>query len=368
MELPRQLGSIGRSVIILAGVVILLAGLKLGAPIVGPFLLVVFFAILCRPVYVWLGMRMSKGLALLVLVLILVGVVLVLAAVVGISAAQLYANLDKYRALLTERFAGLEDWLTQAGLVSSSGDADTIEASAVLSLVVSFVGAISSYMFSFLYLLIAVLFLVSEGPMLAARFCDWLGAEHPLVPRMYVFNHGVVHYFGMRATLNAFTGLGVAIALALLGIDFAALWGVLLFFMSFVPYIGIFIASVPPVILAFAEYGIGRALLVIVGITVVNLTLENVVMPRWVGRGFKMPAFVVYISFFWWNWLLGPAGALMGTMLTLTVAMLLDSFPTTRGLSRMLAEPQQDQAAAAAPADSSGDVVAQPRGAGLIKR
>jgi predicted PurR-regulated permease PerM len=46
-----------------------------------------------------------------------------------------------------------------------------------------------------------------------------------------------VRYFGLRTSLNALTGLGVAVDLFLLGIDFAPSWGVLLFFLSYVSYV-----------------------------------------------------------------------------------------------------------------------------------
>jgi predicted PurR-regulated permease PerM len=36
----------------------------------------------------------------------------------------------------------------------------------------------------------------------------------------------------------------------LLGVDYALLWGVLTFFFSFVPYLGIFVATIPSVLLA----------------------------------------------------------------------------------------------------------------------
>jgi predicted PurR-regulated permease PerM len=107
-----------------------------------------------------------------------------------------------------------------------------------------------------------------------------------------------------------------------------------MFFMSYVPYIGIFVASVPPVVLALAEFGLGRALLVIGLITVVNVLLENVIMPRMVGKGLSMPAVLVFLSFFFWNFLLGATGALLSPFLTSLTLMLVDSFPASRWLAQ----------------------------------
>ena len=48
------------------------------------------------------------------------------------------------------------------------------------------------------------------------------------------------------------------------------LWAVLVFFASFIPNIGAFIAVVPPTILAFLDGGLGVAAMVIVGYAVIN--------------------------------------------------------------------------------------------------
>lgn len=53
--------------------------------------------------------------------------------------------------------------------------------------------------------------------------------------------------------------------LLVLGVDFALMWGILAFFLSFVPYVGLVLAVAPAVLLALAEFGLGRALLVIAG-------------------------------------------------------------------------------------------------------
>ena len=54
-----------------------------------------------------------------------------------------------------------------------------------------------------------------------------------------------------------------------LGVPLPILWAVLVFFASFIPNIGAFIAVIPPTILAFLDGGLGVAVLVIVGYAVI---------------------------------------------------------------------------------------------------
>ena len=72
----------------------------------------------------------------------------------------------------------------------------------------------------------------------------------------------------MLVGMTLLSAVGVTVLLFVLGVDFALMWGILTFFLSFVPYVGLVLASAPPVLLA--EFGVGRASLVIAGVTVVN--------------------------------------------------------------------------------------------------
>jgi predicted PurR-regulated permease PerM len=343
-RVTAQPAELGRVLNIAATTIVVFAGMALAAPIVGWVLLSVFFAILCRPLYEWLMARgLSGAVALTIVGLALTGIVVLLAGLVGASVAGLVANMATYRALLAERAADVRALLDGLGIaLPAELLADVLNPGAVVGWMVWFVGAISSAAFSFVYTLLLVLFLLADGPAMAARVRRGLGDDHPLVMRLASVGPNVVRFFGIRAYVNLLTGAGVAVALWLLGIDYAVLWGVLLFFMSFVPYIGIFVASAPPVVLALAEYGVGRALLVIVGITIVNAALENVVMPRMVGTSLRLAPTVVLVSFFFWTWLLGATGALLAVFLTLLLIVILDSYPGTRWLATLMAGADDD--------------------------
>ena len=118
------------------------------------------------------------------------------------------------------------------------------------------------------------------------------------------------------------------------------LWGVLAFFLSFVPYIGLVIAVAPAVLLALAEFGVGRAVVVIVAVIVVNILAENVLSPTLMGRGLNLSPTVVFLSFVFWAWLLGGPGAFLALPLTLFVAVMLESFPETRWLATLMGMPE----------------------------
>ena len=319
---------------------ILIAGLVVGAELITWIMMAIFFAILVRPFYSWLlRHRAPVALALLGVALLMVAIISALAILVGVSFTQLVAKLPEYRAQMSDRLASLGVTIDAVGLQFPSGAlTEAVDPGSLVNGFVTLLRALVGVVFDLFYMVLLVLFLLIDGPGMMARMRAGLGEDHPLAVRLSLIGPKVVHYFGLRAYVNLLTGAGVAAALWLLGIDFALLWGTLLFFFSFIPYLGIFLATVPPTLLAFLEYGLGRAVLVVVGITAINLMLENVVMPRMVGTSLSIAPTVVLVSFFVWTGLLGASGALLSVFMTILVLVILDSFDRTRWLAAVMTQ------------------------------
>jgi AI-2 transport protein TqsA len=159
--------------------------------------------------------------------------------------------------------------------------------------------------------------------------------------------------FGLRAIVNLVTGAGITVMLFLFGVDFPLLWGILTFFLSFIPYIGLVLATAPAVVLTLAEFGVERALLVIAGIVVVNVVAENLLQPLLMGRGLSISPTIVFLSFIFWAWLLGGPGAFLALPLTLFVAVMFDTFPETRWLAGLMIVSDSDTDAPAPGAEEA---------------
>jgi AI-2 transport protein TqsA len=132
-------------------------------------------------------------------------------------------------------------------------------------------------------------------------------------------------------------------------VDFPLLWGILTFFLSFVPYVGLFLALTPAVVLALAEFGLSRAMLFIVGVIVINIVAENVLSPMLMGRGLNLSPSVVFLSFMVWVWVLGGPGAFLAVPITLFVIGMLETFPETRWLASLMGATSAPASGAGAP-------------------
>jgi predicted PurR-regulated permease PerM len=126
------------------------------------------------------------------------------------------------------------------------------------------------------------------------------------------------------------------VLLWLIGVEFAFLWGLLAFLLSYIPYIGLVLEAIPAVLLAWIQFGLGPALLVIAGYGILNIVAENVVSPNLMGQGLKLSILTVFLSLILWGWLLGFMGTLLAAPLTVLLKVILDSSDETRWLAIVL--------------------------------
>ena len=124
--------------------------------------------------------------------------------------------------------------------------------------------------------------------------------------------------------------------MVIVGVDDALLWAVAAFLLSFIPYLGLVLALIPPTILAFAESGLPAAAVIVVGGVVLNLIAENVLEPTLTGRALSLSTWLVFTMFFFWVWLIGPVGALLAMPITVLIVLVLDHNERTRWVAAFL--------------------------------
>src|SRR5262249_13362677 len=129
---------------------------------------------------------------------------------------------------------------------------------------------------------------------------------------------GLSQLFLTQTALNAAFGVAIGVALALIGLPNAILWGVVAFLMRFVPFVGSLLAALPPIVLAAAvDPGWGMVLaplaLFLAGETLMGHIIEPLVLgPR---AGLSPLAMVASAAF--WTLVWGPIGLILAAPLTL---------------------------------------------------
>jgi len=325
-----------RVMLILAATVVVLVGIRLSAPILNPIFFAVVLTLLFSPIYSWLKRRgLPSPLALVIMLVVIAAIFIALFFILGVSISKFSERVGFYTSQLNSQLVDLDALLERLGL-SNVDLRDVIKPSALTDVLGTILSGIAGFLSDLFLILVIMLFLLAEGPAMMDRLRAGTSGDNPQVERLTTIGRSVVRQFGLRAIVNLVTGAGVTVLLFFLGVDFPLLWGILTFFLSFVPYIGLVLAVTPAVVLALAEFGVSRAVLVIAGVIVINILAENVLSPMMMGRGLNISPTIVFLSFVFWAWLLGGPGAFLALPITLFVAVMFDTFPETRWLASLI--------------------------------
>jgi AI-2 transport protein TqsA len=325
-----------RVMLMLAALVVVFVGMRLAAPILNPILFALILALLFSPIYAWLRRRrIPTPVALVIMLVGLTVLFLAIAGIMGVSIARFSGDIGTYASRLNGHVDNVQSLTKNLG-ISKADLHNALDPRALTGAIGSILGGVADFLSNLFLILIIVLFLLAEGPAMMGRLRASAGEDHPQVVRLTLFGRSVVRQLGLRAIVNLCTGAGVAILLFVLRVDFPLMWGILAFFLSFIPWIGLPLAVAPAVILALAEHGVTSAVLVIAGVVVINILAENALSPMLMGRGLSISPTVLFIGFIFWAWLLGGPGAFLAAPLTIFLILMLGTFPETQWLANVM--------------------------------
>ena len=340
---PGGSWSVPRGFIVLlgaAGAVVVVAGLKATAGIVGPVFLALMLTIAASP----LGRRLRRAglpswLATLATLAAVYLVLVALAASLALSVARLATLLPRYGPKFTELVDDLRGWLTDLGV--GGGQVSAALSDLDLGKLVGFLGDILSGLLGLSSNLFLVLALLLFMAMDAARFPERLvevGGERPaVVTALVAFARGTRRYLLVSTVFGLIVAVIDSGALALLGVPLPLLWGLLAFITNYIPNIGFVIGLVPPALLGLLDGGVGTMVAVVAAYSVINVVIQSVIQPKFVGDAVGLSVTLTFVSLIFWTWVIGPLGALLAIPLSLlTKAVLLDIDPSTRWIGALV--------------------------------
>jgi AI-2 transport protein TqsA len=331
-----------RFLFILALVVIVIAGLRAGAPILLPFALALFLAILTLPMVVWLQQRrVPRGLSVLLAVLADIAVFGLMILLAGQSINDFEGNADRYGTALVSLWTTWTDKLgvsefPGAAALSSYLDLDNFDFSPVFDLARETVFTVFSFASNAFLVFLILIFILGEATVFPAKFRAILGREQGHSSRLTKIVTEIQEYLGIKTFISLATGILLGSWCWILDLDFPVLLGLIAFLLNYVPTIGSIIASVPAVLLGLILFSPGYAVIVGAGYFVVNLAFGNLIEPNLLGRRLGLSTLVVILSLIFWGWVWGPVGALLAVPLTMIVKIMLENTSDLKWVSILL--------------------------------
>jgi len=331
-------GNIGNALITAACFVVVIAGMRLATPILVPFLLAMFIAVVLSPVLFWMrSIKLPLWLSILVLALGLCLFGLLITLLLGTSLNEFLQNLPSYQEKLKQRTTSILDWSAAIGLdFSQSVIAEYINPGLAIQMAANVFTRLSNVLTNAFFILLTAVFILLELTGLTNKIILAMERPQKTLAFLDAFTSSVNRYLSIKTLVSLGTGLSITLFLHLVGVDFPILWGVLAFFLNYVPNIGSIIAAIPPVLLAFIQLGSLSALITALGFMAVNVIIGNLIEPKFMGQRLGLSTLVVFLSLVFWGWVLGPVGMLLSVPLTMIVKIALENSEETRWVAVLL--------------------------------
>ncbi len=310
-----------RPLVVLAILVIVVAGMRAIAPVLNLFLVALLLAVSLDPLLGLLLKRgWSKSLSLTVIIMILVIIAVFLTIILGVGISEMSDKVPFYQERVSEVYQeGLESLATKGINIEDIENLEVFTPEKLFNLSTSFLGGIFSTFGNSVFVVLLTVFILIEFANIRIKASQGGKSEDKLINRFSGLGADLRKYISITALSGFFGAIGQLILMLILGVDFPVMWAFLSFLFNFIPNIGFFLTLIGPAILALLELGWISCLILIVGFVIINGLFDNVIKPKFVGKEFNMSILTVFLSLLFWSWVLGAIGAIMSVPLTITV-------------------------------------------------
>ena len=208
---------------------------------------------------------------------------------------------------------------------------------------------VTGFLLSLVMVPIYLFFLLKERPAIERRWKEYLPLRNsPLKDEVAAvlmqINNYIIAYFRGQLLVCLINGLLIGTALTILGLNFAPLVGVLVVFLTMIPYLGIVLCWIPAVLIAAGQWGDWTHFFVVTAIFFGIQNLEAIfIAPRIVGNSVGLHPMTVIVSIFVWGLLIGGLlGPILAVPLTATAKVLLARYVWGRRLRERVEEQIED--------------------------
>ncbi len=309
--------------------ILVTAALYLMKPVLVPFTFSLFLFFIVAPIIDWLRkkVKMPKSLAMLtsfiVLIMILVGIVLLL----GVSLKGFVKSSDEYQIKLLALVDQFSVFSSSHGVnIDLSLIRESVSKLPILDWVRHVSGSVVGIMGTILLVFVITMLLLMGKE---------TGSDHSIMDEEV--QSKITRYIATKCMTSAMTGLCVFIVLVLFKVQLALMFGILTFFLNFIPNIGSLIALLLPLPIVFLQFGLSLTLIwVTIFTAVIQFVIGNIIDPKVMGENLGLHPAIILLSLLFWGFIWGVPGMFLSVPMTAIIKLLLSRSKKTQSIAKIL--------------------------------
>ncbi len=332
--------------IIAAGIII--AFCYWASSILVTLLVAILVAYFLDPVVSWLeNLHISRPLGSFLMVMVSLALLFGFAWILVERADQFGADWPKYRKPLQELATAAESRLerieTQAGSIAPEERGRQVvlvsELHPFRTALYNRLGSLYSVMVASTFVPFLVFFMLSAKRQMWHATMQLFPATERTQVKQTLEEMGTV----LRGYLAGTALVGVILVVTSwlffwgIGLDFSFLTGLVSGLLNLVPYFGVLLAWLPPLLIGLKQFhSVAPFVGIFAMLTFLHLIAANVLFPAVIGRKVHLNALAVTIALLFWGWLWGAPGLILAVPITATIKVICDHIEKWQPVGRWL--------------------------------
>lgn len=149
----------------------------------------------------------------------------------------------------------------------------------------------------------------------------------------------IQRYLLVQLFTSILVGVATWLAFLWIGVEHAAIWGIVAGVLKVIPYLGPVIVTAATLVIAFLQFGTFGMAFLVSGVALFITSIEGYLLTPWlIGRASRMSPVVVFSSVLFWGWLWGVWGLLLGVPIIMILKVVCDRVEDLQPVGELLGE------------------------------
>ena len=338
----------GRANFLLLFVIVIIvfgAVLKITAAVVLPFTVAVLLAMVISPIVKFMGRyHIPRTLSIFLVLIFLLGTLFFIGVLLYNSGRTIITLYPRYEARLTEIYVYVARFF-ELPYDEHLSFFDNIWGqigvrSRVRVMTLSFSNAFFQFLSYAVMVAIFMVFLLYEVTYFKNKLDKaFEGTKADQIKKISAdIMTQVTRYLSIKFIISVVNGVLVGVALKIVGLEFAAVWGVIQFVVNFIPNLGSIAVGVAATCFSVIQFWPDPAPIIITGLImlVINLVLGSFLDPKIMGDNLGLSPLMVLISLLIWGYIWGFTGLIIAVPMMVIIKIICENIPMLEPVSVLL--------------------------------
>ncbi len=310
-----------------------------------PFFMALVISFLFEPLYEWFKRKGFPAWAAILTVVLIIFIISNIASVFVFTSINTFTSgfpiyVQKIEALAVSATNVFSSFgISNDEIRKSLNFSQYLSGDKLTGMISDVISSIAGIFTNYILILIYVIFLLSEFSSIQRRILTAFSREESrkiadILSDIFI---DLRRYIVGKTLINLSHAVLITIIFLFFGLDFAIVWGLLTFFMTYIPNIGAFISSILPFLTALTQYDnlvVPIVLLIIMG--VIAYSIGNLVEPKVLGDKLNLSPLLLIISLVFWGYIWGVVGMLLSVPIMSMIKIILSKFESTKPVAILM--------------------------------